>query len=91
VHAIDPLGRVTLNVAFADRGVCEANIRAAAQRLSISFATSVQAASEIVNSIDPHDVAGTVRSFIEKQPHYDRAMKARLLAGFEHLWEEAGS
>lgn len=90
VRDTNPLGKVALNVAFADRAECEDEIRRAAPRLNITFATRMDTSIEVMDDFDPYDVAGTVRDFIERS-YTDAEKKARLLTGFARLWEEVKS
>ncbi len=89
VRGQDPLGKVLLDVPFADRAECDARLREAASRLEIDYQTDDLVSFELEDSIDPLDVASTVHDFVER--HYVGEKRARLLAGFDHLWQEAGA
>ncbi len=84
----DPLGRVTLDLDFADREECEGWLRETAPRIRITFEPRVQTPSAVVDGIDPHNIVAIVHGYIER--HFDEEKKVLLLAGFNRLLEEVG-
>lgn len=76
-----------MNVAYADRVECEIRLREAAPRLRIGFSAIDEPQGKVDEGIDPHNVSGTVRDYIER--HYaNDPRKPLLLAGFARLLEE---
>ena len=71
---------VTLDLDFADREECESRLREAAPRLRITFAPRVQAPSAAFDGVDPHNIAATVRSYIER--HYEAGRKSAVACRF---------
>lgn len=84
VQESNPLGRITLNVAYTERAECEARIREAAPRLQVKIEAQTELSRLTDDGIDPRDIVGTISNFIE-QNYTDAAQKARLLAGFARL------
>lgn len=84
----DPLGKATIHaVPVATRGAVEERVRQVAPRLRIAWPPEPDALGVASNgSLNPHDVYGTVTSYLNQTFDEEPERRDALVTAFEELW-----